>query len=138
MKGLGHLSYEERLRAETAQPREAKAQGDLTNVYKYLKGGGKEDRAKLFSAVPSDRTRGNGHNLKHRWMPLNIRKPFFHCEGDRALAQVAQGGCGVSFLGDVQKPFGHGPGQVAVGGPVCVSGVGADDLQRSLPAPTIL
>ena len=27
--------------------------------------------------VPSDRTRGSGHNLKHRRCCLNIRKHFF-------------------------------------------------------------
>lgn len=34
MKGQEHLSCEQRLRAGTAQPREEKAQGDFTSIFK--------------------------------------------------------------------------------------------------------
>ncbi|KAK4811119.1 hypothetical protein QYF61_019750 [Mycteria americana] len=57
-------------RAGTVQLREVTG-GHLINVYKYLKGGCKEDGARLFSVVSS------GHKLKHRSFRLNIRKHFF-------------------------------------------------------------
>jgi len=77
----------------------------------------------VVSAVPSDRTRGNGHALKHRRLLLNIRK-HFHCEGDRMLAQVAYRGCRLSILEDIQKPSGHGPSQPAAGVPARVGQLG--------------
>lgn len=50
-----------------------------------------------FQVVPSDRRRGNGH-IMNRNFPVNIRKHSLYHEGDGALAQATQGGCGVSFL----------------------------------------
>ncbi|KAK4806210.1 hypothetical protein QYF61_001133, partial [Mycteria americana] len=95
IKGLEHLSYEERLREL----------GLFSLEKTWLRG----DR----QVVPSDRTRGNGRKLKHRRFCLNIRKHFL-TEGDQALAQVAHGDCGVSLLGDIQKLSGRGPGQPAL------------------------
>jgi len=43
--------------------------------------------------------------------------------GDGALEQAAQGGCGVSFSGDVQDPPGQGPLQPAVGDPASAGGL---------------
>lgn len=77
-------------------------------------------RARLFSEVPSDRTRGNVYKLKHSSSPLNIRKKSFHCEHHQALAQVAHTSCGVSILGDLPKP----PGQCAPGAPTWAGWLG--------------
>ena len=71
-------------------------------------------------------------------VPSEYEEKHLHREGDRALEQSAQRGCGVSFSGDIQNPLGRNPVQPALGDPAEVGGVGLDDLQSSLPISTIL
>jgi len=77
-EGLEHVSWKERLREPavcSAWRREGS--GDLTHVYKNLKGRCKDGTVRFFSVASSDRTRGNGHKLKSTKFSLNARKHFF-------------------------------------------------------------
>ncbi|KAK4827514.1 hypothetical protein QYF61_018840 [Mycteria americana] len=78
IKGPEHLSYEERLRKLGLFSLEKRWLREVLSIlYKYLMGGCKEYRGRLFPVVPSDGTRGDGHKLKHWKFPLNIRKHLF-------------------------------------------------------------
>jgi len=54
--------------------------------------------------------------------PAEHEEELLPSEGDGALAQTAQGGCGVSFSGDIPDPPGQGPVQPAVGDPAWAGG----------------
>jgi len=56
-------------------------------------------------------------------VPAEHEEEPLHSEGDGALEQAAQGGCGVSFSGDIQAPPGQGPVQPAVGDPALAGGL---------------
>ena len=73
--------------------------------------------------------RGAQRQDKGQWAPAEAEEvPAEHeeellpSEGDGALAQGAQGGCGVSFSGDIQDLPGQGAVQPALGDPA-LSGV---------------
>ena len=76
-RGLEHLSYEERLRElGLLSSQERRLRGDLTVAFQYLKGAYKQDGERLLTRMGSDRTRGNGFQLRQGVSGLDSRKKF--------------------------------------------------------------
>lgn len=77
IKEVEHLSQEKKLKElELFSLEKRRLRENLICVYKYLKAEYKEDGTRLFSAVFSDRTRSDGHKIKHGECHLNTRKTF--------------------------------------------------------------
>ena len=75
----------------------------------------------LFSG-PQQQDKGQWAQTEAEEVPPE-HEELHHSEGDGAVDQAAQGGCGVSFSGDIQDPPGQGPAQPAVGDPALAGGL---------------
>ncbi|KFQ06393.1 hypothetical protein N330_13384, partial [Leptosomus discolor] len=78
IRGLEHLSYEDRLREPGLFSLEKRRpQGDLTATFQCLRGAYRKARERLFTRARSDRMRGNDFKLETSRFRLDIRKKFF-------------------------------------------------------------
>ena len=76
----------------------------------------------LFSGAQRQ-DKGQWAQTEAQEVPSEHEEELLPSEGDGALEQAAQGGCGVSLSGDIQDTPGQGPVQPAVGDPASAGGL---------------
>lgn len=85
-----------------------------------MKEGCEEDRVRLFSEELW--RKGTGHKVKHFGMMITEQSNMLPREAVECL-----------LPGDLQKLPGHSPGQHVPGLEIFDTGIGLDELQRSIP-----
>jgi len=76
----------------------------------------------LFSGA-QQQDKGQWAQTEAQEVPSEDEEELLPSEGEGALKQAAQGGCGVSFSGDIQDPPERGPAQPAVGDSALAGGL---------------
>jgi len=73
-------------------------------------------RGQTLSSGAQRQDKGQWAKTEAEEAPSEHEEELLPSEGDGALAQAAQGGCGVSFSGDIPDPPGRGAVQPASAG----------------------
>ena len=88
------------------------------NLSFWVSGGG----GQTLSSGAQGQDKGQRAQTGAEEAPAEPEEELLPSEGDAALEQAAQGGCGVSFSGDVPDPPGRGAVQPALGDPAWAGG----------------
>lgn len=83
--------------------------------------GCQEDGDRLFSGA-QQQDKGQWAQSETQEAPAEYEEKCLCFEGDKALQQGAQRGCGVLCPGEIQKPSGHNPVQAALVEPALAGG----------------
>jgi len=76
-----------------------------------------------LSSGAQQQDKGQRAQTEAQEAPAEDEEELLPSESDGALAQAAQGGCGVSFSGDIPDLHGQGPLQPTVGDPASAGGL---------------
>ena len=79
-------------------------------------------RGQTLSSGAQRQDKGQWAQTEAEEVPSEHEEELLPSEGDGALAQAAQGGCGVSFSGDIPDLPGCGAVQPALGDPASAGG----------------
>ena len=79
-------------------------------------------RGQTLSSGAQRQDKGQQAQTEAQEVPAEHEEELLHSAGYATLAQAAQGGCGVSFSGDIQDLPGRGPVQPVLGDPAWAGG----------------